>query len=190
MKLLTRFNFKTPGRCAKNINIRNKRCRLVAKSCVTLCDPMDCSPLGSSVHGISQARILQWFASSFSRDFTHAGYHPALAGWFFTTESPGKPEQGLEKSNCAASPLISPSGCPPASPPASPPVAGRRCLSEDEAEAAESILQITIPNVAAGGPYITCRARPPCPMGPIGGLWTSFGHLHLAPEEQPGLQPE
>ena len=33
----------------------------------TLCDPMDCSPPGSSVHGISQARILQWIAISFRR---------------------------------------------------------------------------------------------------------------------------
>ena len=40
---------------------------LVAKSCPTLCDPMDCSPLGSSVHGISQASILEWVAISFSR---------------------------------------------------------------------------------------------------------------------------
>ena len=37
-------------------------------SCLSLCDPMDCSPPGSSVRGISQARILQWVAISFSRD--------------------------------------------------------------------------------------------------------------------------
>ena len=40
---------------------------LVAQSCPTLCDPMDCSPLGSSVHGISQARIPRWVAIPFSR---------------------------------------------------------------------------------------------------------------------------
>ena len=34
---------------------------------LTLCDPSDCSPLGSSVHGIFQARILKWVADSFSR---------------------------------------------------------------------------------------------------------------------------
>ena len=39
----------------------------VAQSCPTLSDPMDCSPPGSSVHGILQARILEWFAISFSR---------------------------------------------------------------------------------------------------------------------------
>ena len=40
---------------------------LVAQSCLTLCDPMDYSPPGSSVHGILQARILEWVAISFSR---------------------------------------------------------------------------------------------------------------------------
>ena len=35
---------------------------LVAQSCPTFCDPMDCSPLGSSVRGILQARILEWVA--------------------------------------------------------------------------------------------------------------------------------
>ena len=39
----------------------------VTQSCPTLCDPMDCSPPGSSVHGISQARIQEWVAISFSR---------------------------------------------------------------------------------------------------------------------------
>ena len=37
------------------------------RSCPTLCDPMDCSPPGSSVHGILQARILEWVAIPFSR---------------------------------------------------------------------------------------------------------------------------
>ena len=42
---------------------------LVAQSCLTLtlCDAMDCSPPGSSVHGILQARILEWAAIPFSR---------------------------------------------------------------------------------------------------------------------------
>ena len=39
----------------------------VAQSCPTLCDPMDCRLPGSSVHGISQARVLEWVAISFSR---------------------------------------------------------------------------------------------------------------------------
>ena len=49
----------------------------VAQSCLILCYPMDCSPPGSSVHGILQARVLEWVAISFSRgssrprDWTH-----------------------------------------------------------------------------------------------------------------------
>jgi len=39
----------------------------VAQSCLTLCDPMDCSLPGSSVHGIFQARVLEWGAIAFSR---------------------------------------------------------------------------------------------------------------------------
>ena len=38
-----------------------------AQSCTTLCDPMDCSLPGSSVHGIFQVRVLEWVAISFSR---------------------------------------------------------------------------------------------------------------------------
>ena len=40
---------------------------LVTQSCPTLCDPMDCSPPGSSVHGILQARTLEWIVIPFSR---------------------------------------------------------------------------------------------------------------------------
>ena len=39
----------------------------IAQPCPTLCHPVDCSPPGSSVHGILQARILEWVAISFSR---------------------------------------------------------------------------------------------------------------------------
>ena len=40
--------------------------------CLTLCDPMDCSLPGPSVHGISQARILEWVAISFFRELSQA----------------------------------------------------------------------------------------------------------------------
>ena len=43
-------------------------CVCVTQSCLTLCDSMDCSPPGSSVHGILQARIPEWVAISFSND--------------------------------------------------------------------------------------------------------------------------
>ena len=42
-------------------------CVIVTQSCPTLCHPMDCSPSGSSVQGILQARILEWVAIPFSR---------------------------------------------------------------------------------------------------------------------------
>ena len=45
---------------------------LVAQSCQTLCDPLDCSPPGSSVHGVLQARILEWVAISFSRGYSRS----------------------------------------------------------------------------------------------------------------------
>ena len=56
--------------------------------CLTLCDPMDCSPPGSSVHGILLARILEWVALSSSRGLSLIP--PALAGRFFTTSSTWK----------------------------------------------------------------------------------------------------
>ena len=46
-------------------------CCSVAKSCLTLCDPMDCSSPGSSVHGILQARILEWVAMPFSKEILY-----------------------------------------------------------------------------------------------------------------------
>ena len=60
----------------------------VIQSCPTLCDPMECSPPGSSVHGTFQVRIPEWVAISFSRgssqprDGTHFS---CIAGRFFTT---------------------------------------------------------------------------------------------------------
>jgi len=49
---------------------------LVTPVCPTLCDPVDCSPPGSSVHGILQARILEWVAMSFSNDLPNSGIKP------------------------------------------------------------------------------------------------------------------
>ena len=61
---------------------------LVAKSHLTLCDPVDCNPSGSSVSGILQARILEWVAISFSRGPSQAESvidptSPAFPGGFF-----------------------------------------------------------------------------------------------------------
>ena len=63
------------------------------QSCLTLCNPMDCSPPGTSVHGILQARILEWVSMPSSRDPLDPGIKPvslaspALAGGFFTTSA-------------------------------------------------------------------------------------------------------
>ena len=60
--------------------------RSVPQLCLTLWDPMDCSPPGSSVHGILQARTLEWVAMPFSRgssqprDWTSVSTSPALLG--------------------------------------------------------------------------------------------------------------
>ena len=51
---------------------------LVTQSCLTLCNPMGCSPPGSSVHGISQARILEWVAISFSSQQPFCSYTSPL----------------------------------------------------------------------------------------------------------------
>ena len=67
----------------------DKEC-MHAQSCLTLCDPTDCSPPGPSVHGIFQARTLEWVAISFPRessqlrDQTASLASSALADEFFT----------------------------------------------------------------------------------------------------------
>ena len=66
---------------------------LVSQSCLTLCNPTDCSPPGFSVLGILQARILEWVAIPFSRGSSRPRdqiHIPALAGGFFTSEPPEK----------------------------------------------------------------------------------------------------
>ena len=62
----------------------------VAQSCLTLCDPMDCSPPFSSVHGIFQTRILKWVAISFSRASfwpRHQTHISFIAGRFSSTRA-------------------------------------------------------------------------------------------------------
>ena len=56
----------------QNTCIRSKS----LQSCPILCHPMDCSPLDSSVHGILQARILEWVGILFSRDLPDSGSKP------------------------------------------------------------------------------------------------------------------
>ena len=61
----------------------------VTQSCPTLCDPTNCSPPGSSLHGIFQAKVLEWVAISFSRGSSRTKDGTCIscpAGRFFTTE--------------------------------------------------------------------------------------------------------
>ena len=68
------------------------RCVLVAQSCLTLSDPMDCRPPGSSVHGILQARKLEWVAILFSRGSSWPrDWSPTLQADSLPCEPPGKP---------------------------------------------------------------------------------------------------
>ena len=64
---------------------------LSLQTCLTLCGPMDCGPPGSFVHGILQAKILEWVAilsrrgSSRPRDGTQVSYTSFNGRWVFTT---------------------------------------------------------------------------------------------------------
>ena len=87
----TRSKQRKPRAVLKTQHVRAQS----LQSCSTLCDPMDCSPPGSSDHGILQARVLEWVSISFSggssrtRAWTQVS---CIAGRFFTTEPPGKPQ--------------------------------------------------------------------------------------------------
>ena len=80
-------------------------CVQLLQSCPTLCNLRHCSPPGSSIHGILQARILEWVAtpssrgSSRLRDQTHTF---CMAGGFLTAEQPGKLPQGSSAAAAAA----------------------------------------------------------------------------------------
>ena len=68
--------------------------RLVAQSCPILCNLVDCSPPGSSVHGILQARILEWVAILLPRGSSQAKYQTwvsCTALDSLLSEPPGKP---------------------------------------------------------------------------------------------------
>ena len=71
-----------------------------AQSCLTLSDPMDYSPPGSSVHGILQASVLEWGAITFSKGLTYRSNLRLLCLLLWQVGSlplmpPGKPHPGL-----------------------------------------------------------------------------------------------
>ena len=83
------------------VHLKHANACMCSQSYITLCDPMDCSPPGSSVHGIFQARILEWVAISSSRepfpprDQTCITSASCIAGRFFIAEPLGKPQNML-----------------------------------------------------------------------------------------------
>ena len=86
------------GRLSLLVWTLSRRCGCVrAESCLTLCDPVDCSSPGSSDHGILQARIMEWVAISFSRGSCQPRVQAlslvssALVCRFFTPGPLGKP---------------------------------------------------------------------------------------------------
>ena len=80
-------------------------CAKSLQSCLTLCNPMNCSPPGSSVHGILQARILEWVAVPFSRESSQSADWTrvsCLLHWqagSLVLVPPGKPEYSAIKKN-------------------------------------------------------------------------------------------
>ena len=114
-RLIERREFDSRGRTEHCDTVKNELKVLVTQLCLTLCDPMDCSPLGSSVHGISQAKILEWVAISFSRgsswprDWTQVS---CIAGGLFTVRATSEDMilhgcSNLEGKKINSSPLLS-----------------------------------------------------------------------------------
>ena len=87
------------------------RCGLVPKSCPTVCDPRDCSPPGSSVHGISQARTGVGCHTLLQGVFLTRGSNPHLLHWqadssvLSPREAPGSLQQGVTPHPCVMGPL-------------------------------------------------------------------------------------
>ena len=78
---------------------------LVTQLYPILCDPMDCSLPGSSVHGILQSRLLEWFPCLLAGEYSlprNEPRSPALAGGFFTTSTTWKTQiiLGVPKAHC------------------------------------------------------------------------------------------
>ena len=93
--------FATPGN--HKLKVCNRHVLfLVTQSCLSLCDPMGCSPPSSSVHGDSPARILEWVAMPSSRDLPNPGIEPrppALQGESLLSEPSEKPYKQKKKHN-------------------------------------------------------------------------------------------
>ena len=90
----------SPGACQLWLRPQSDQAVGFTQSCLTLCDSMDCSPPGCSVHGILQARILEWVAFPSPRDCYNPGIEPrslALQADFLLSEPAEKPLRGQRK---------------------------------------------------------------------------------------------
>ena len=85
-----------------NINYVKKVKLIVSQSCLTLCDPMDCSLPGSSVLGISQVWILEQASTSFSRD----SLNPGIELGFSTLQTNSLPSEPSGKPNYVLSAIV------------------------------------------------------------------------------------
>ena len=115
--------------------------QLVVQSCLTLCDPMDCNPPGSSVRGVLQVRTLEWVACPPPGDLPDPGIKPgssALQADSLLSEPPGKPQiacgsdGGVRPADPWRVPLSDTQEVPPGPiwpvPTSSPPPAAHHCL--------------------------------------------------------------
>ena len=85
-----------PPLCRCRVYFGGKKVKvLVTQLCPTLCDPMDCSSPGSSVHGILQGRVLEWVAISFSRDLPDPRIEPWSPALQADSLLPEPPRQSL-----------------------------------------------------------------------------------------------
>ena len=93
---LTSYSLPSPPKMSSSFD-STATVASVNQSCPNLCSPMDCSPPGFSVHGILQARLLEWVTfsssrgSSPSRDQTRVSFVFCIGRQNITTELPGKP---------------------------------------------------------------------------------------------------
>ena len=96
LRLLLQLHHDLPSPFVILLSLKVK----VTQSCLILCNPMNCSPSGSSAHEILQARILEWVAIPPPRDLPDPGIEPyllcllhssSLHPGFFITKPPGKP---------------------------------------------------------------------------------------------------
>ena len=106
------FNFLLRSFYFKSFQIISSKLEIILQyahaellqSCLTLCGPMDCSPPVFSIHGISQARILEWVAISFLQGiFPTQGSNLSLLcllNWQVDSWPPGKPNFGLQHEAC------------------------------------------------------------------------------------------